>query len=239
MIRSTPLIPLILALACATQDAEKRDTAALDDVSTTGSSTTGTSTATPSPSSETGDTGTASTTPTGTTGTTSTATTTSTSTGTSSTTSTTMTLTGGTTTLPPLPLGPDDDIARAGCALFLEGARDALTAATDRDDAAHVMIQPDPALGHDLNLPALGEGYLTLAVGGWETTQAFFTLTGNRIEHWVPDGMVAEPLMLNGSCPDEGLSDQRIFFHHWTDVTLSYSDDGPRETWLGVVQVSP
>ena len=102
-----------------------------------------------------------------------------------------------------------------------------------------MIIQPDPTLGHDVTLPDLGEGYLTLAVGGWETTQAFFTLAGNRLEHWVPDGMVAEPLMLNGSCPDEGLSDQRIFFHHWTDVTLSYSDDGPRETWLGVIQVSP
>jgi hypothetical protein len=42
--------------------------------------------------------------------------------------------------------------------------------------------------------------------------------------------------MLNGACPDSGITDQRIHFEHWTPATLRFEANGPRDAWFMVIK---
>jgi len=121
----------------------------------------------------------------------------------------------------------------------LLGTLNPLTAVTNQFDAGQVLIQPSDMVAHLVTLPATGDGYLSLAVGEWDSTQAFFTFVDNELYTWVPDGQQPGPLTLNGACPNDGITDRRVFFEHWTDVVLGFTDVGPRDAYLAVVKVSP
>lgn len=171
-------------------------------------------------------------------GTTGPASTTDTATSTSTSTSTTSSTSSSSTFTTNFQVGPNDAIAQIGCDLLL-GTQTAITAVDDQGMAGQVVVQPSETESWMVTLPTATQGFFTVEVGDWDTTQAFFAFVGNDYGVWVPDGDQQGPRMLNGACPNDGITDQRVFYDHWTPVTVRYETIGPRDAFFAVVQESP
>ncbi len=133
-----------------------------------------------------------------------------------------------------------DALAQAACEAFAGASPQPLVAATSAGDAATSPIVPDGQSVYQVSLPEGAAGFIELQIPEWETTQVFFTdaaityTISTEAEAQVPGAR--EP---NAACPDAGISDQRIFFPHWTPATIEFSAEGPRDILLMVVQQAP
>jgi hypothetical protein len=113
-----------------------------------------------------------------------------------------------------------------------------MIAATTPDDAATATTLPDSTALYHVILPEGAPGYVELQIPDWETTQAFVTDTA--IEYTISTSAqahVAQPRVPVAGCED--ISEQHVFFPHWTPATIEFAAEGPREIRLMIVQVSP
>ncbi|MFV8754049.1 hypothetical protein ACNOYE_26180 [Nannocystaceae bacterium ST9] len=130
-----------------------------------------------------------------------------------------------------------DDPAAMACEAFANAAPQMVIAAASAAEAATASLVPNDQTVYQVMLPEGAAGFVELQIPDWNTTQAFFTVAD--IEYTVTvvdDSQVAQPRQADAVCPDAGITDQRIFFPHWTPATIEFSATGPREIPLMVIQ---
>lgn len=113
-----------------------------------------------------------------------------------------------------------------------------MIAATTPDDAATATMVPDPMALYHVILPEGAPGYVELQIPDWETTQAF--VTEAAIQYTITtdaNAQVAEARVPVAGCED--ITEQHVFFPHWTPATIEFGAEGPREIRLMIMQVSP
>lgn len=113
-----------------------------------------------------------------------------------------------------------------------------MIAAATPDDAATATTVPDSTALYHVILPEGAPGYVELQIPDWETTQAF--ITDAAIEYTITtdaNAQVAQPRVPVSGCED--ITEQDVFFPHWTPATIEFAAEGPREIRLMIVQVSP
>lgn len=134
-------------------------------------------------------------------------------------------------------LDPDTLAAAAACEAFADATRVPVVAALSPADAATAPIVPDPSSVYQVTLPEGAPGFLLLEIAGWGTVQDFFTTVD--IEYTVTvenDSQFLYPRELNATCPDSGITQQRIGFPHWNPALLEFGAEGPREVPLMIIE---
>ncbi|PRQ05710.1 hypothetical protein [Enhygromyxa salina] len=135
------------------------------------------------------------------------------------------------------PGGDGDGPSTAACEAFANATPQPLIAATSAAEAATATIVPDPQVIYTVTLPEGAAGFVQLQIADWETTQAFFTTA--EIDYQVTvetNSQVPEPRGPAAACPEGGITDQRVFFPHWTPATIEFSATGPREVPLMIIE---
>jgi hypothetical protein len=130
-----------------------------------------------------------------------------------------------------------DPLAAAACDAMTNGTPQMLLAATSAGEAATAPVVADGQTLYMVTLPEGAPGFVELQIPDWETTQAFFTV--QDIDYTITTDANAQmpgPRDPVAACPDAGLTDQRVFFPHWTPATIEFGATGPREIPLMIIQ---
>jgi hypothetical protein len=133
--------------------------------------------------------------------------------------------------------GDVDPLAAAACDAMINGTPELLVAATSAGDAATAPVIADGQTMYMITLPEGAAGFVELQIPDWETTQAFFTV--QDIDYTITTEANAQTpgaRDLVAACPDAGITDQRVFFPHWTPATIEFGATGPREIPLMIIQ---
>jgi hypothetical protein len=133
----------------------------------------------------------------------------------------------------------EDELATAACDAFANAAPQMIIAAATAGEAATASLVADGQVVYQVTLPEGAAGFVELQIPDWNTTQAFFT--DEDIDYSISTMQNAQmpgPREPNAACPDAGITDQRVFFPHWTPATLEFSATGPREILLMIVRES-
>lgn len=120
---------------------------------------------------------------------------------------------------------------------MINGTPVALMAAASAGDAATAPVIADGQTMYMVTLPEGAAGFVELQIPDWETTQAFFT--AQDIEYTITTEANAQmpgPREPVASCGELGLTDQRVFFPHWTPATIEFGATGPREIPLMIIR---
>ncbi|KIG12963.1 Endo-1,4-beta-xylanase A precursor [Enhygromyxa salina] len=133
--------------------------------------------------------------------------------------------------------GDGDDPANAACDALANATPQLLVAATSAAEAATATVVPDGQVVYTVTLPEGAAGFVQLQIADWETTQAFFTTADIDYQITVEsNSQVEQPREPAAACPNDGITDQRVFFPHWTPATIEFSATGPREVPLMIIQ---
>lgn len=130
-----------------------------------------------------------------------------------------------------------DSLAGAACDAMQNGAPQPLVAALTAGEAATAPVVSDGQSVYMITLPEGAPGFIELEIPDWETTQAFFTVAD--IEYTITTDANAqepgprEPVAL---CPEANITDQRVYFPHWTPATIEFGATGPRMIPLMIIQ---
>jgi hypothetical protein len=134
---------------------------------------------------------------------------------------------------------PDGDPLQAAmCESLLNDTPQPLLAAASAGEAATAPVLADGHTVYLVTLPEGAAGFVELQIPDWETTQAFFTV--QDIEYTITTEANAqtpgarEPVV--DVCSDAGITDQRVFFPHWTPATIEFDATGPREIPLMIIR---
>jgi hypothetical protein len=130
-----------------------------------------------------------------------------------------------------------DPLASAACDAMSNGTPEVLLAATSAGEAATAPVIADGQTMYMVTLPEGAAGFVQLQIPDWETTQAFFTV--QDIDYTITteaNAQVPAARELVSACLDAGITDQRVFFPHWTPATIEFGATGPREVPLMIIQ---
>jgi hypothetical protein len=130
-----------------------------------------------------------------------------------------------------------DPLDAAACDALLTGTPEMLIAAISAGEAATAPVVADGMTFYMVTLPPDAAGFVQLEIPAWETTQAFFTV--QDIDYTVTTGndvLNPGPRELVSLCPEAGITDQRIYFPHWTPAVIEFGATGPREIPLMIIQ---
>jgi hypothetical protein len=133
--------------------------------------------------------------------------------------------------------GDDDPLAAAACDAMINGTPEVLIAATSAGEAATSPVVADGVTMYTITLPEGAAGFVQLEIPDWETTQAFFTV--QDIDYTITTMANAQtpgPRELISACPETNMTDQRVFFPHWTPATIEFGATGPREVPLMIIR---
>jgi hypothetical protein len=131
-----------------------------------------------------------------------------------------------------LALGLVDDNATLACSQFA-GTPIILPTATSLAEAAQAIIQISEGQAYGLQLPSEGSGFIALEIGSWMESVRFFTEHGTAYE--ILGGTEGFEITNNGSCPSEGITDQRWFFHEWGSYTIRIDNSAENPAWFMAV----
>lgn len=122
---------------------------------------------------------------------------------------------------PDLPMGPNDSLAQAACAL-IDAAADEILAVAVEGDAGQVLLTPQRNRTYRVTIPDTGVGFVTLEVPDWAVTIGGFLHYEQQLTVLDPDFVteVVVPLSWNGACSDSDMTDQRLHYHSWGSFTL-------------------
>ncbi|MGC6419126.1 MAG: hypothetical protein ACON3Z_18510, partial [Bradymonadia bacterium] len=122
---------------------------------------------------------------------------------------------------PDLPMGPNDSLAQAACAL-IDAAADEVLAVAVEGDAGQVLLTPQRNRTYSVTIPDTGVGFVTLEVPDWAVTIGAFLNFQQRLTVLDPMQVteVVVPLSWNGACTDSDITDQRLHYHSWGSFTL-------------------
>jgi hypothetical protein len=125
----------------------------------------------------------------------------------------------------------------AACDAVLNGTPEVLVAASSAGDAATAPVVADGMTVFTITLPDGAPGFVQLEIPDWETTQWFFTVPD--IEYTITTQANAQtpgPREQVAVCPDAGITEQSVFFPHWTPATIEFGATGPREIPLMIIR---
>ncbi|MGC6514458.1 MAG: hypothetical protein ACON4N_08190 [Myxococcota bacterium] len=126
-----------------------------------------------------------------------------------------------------------DDIELAICDLR-EVAPITLPLGASKAEANTAVIVPDNASAWVLTMPETGDGWFTIEVPDWMTIVRLSTDQDVLLD--VQGGDPFSELGVNTSCPDEGLSDQRMAFHEWGAYQVRIEEGAPSEVWFTLIK---
>jgi hypothetical protein len=130
-----------------------------------------------------------------------------------------------------------DALAATACDAVLNGTPEVLIAALSAGEAATAPVVANGQSVYMVTLPEGAPGFVELEIPDWETTQAFFTVAD--IEYTITTEANAQmpgAREVVSLCPDAGITDQRVFFPHWTPATIEFGATGPRMIPLMIIQ---
>jgi hypothetical protein len=131
----------------------------------------------------------------------------------------------------------DDPLQAAACEALVSGTPEPLVAALSAGDAATAPVVADGMTSYIVTLPMDAAGFIQLEIPDWETTQAFFTV--QDIDYTITTMANAQtpgPRDPVPACGELGITDQRVFFPHWTPATIEFGATGPREIPLMIIR---
>ena len=123
--------------------------------------------------------------------------------------------------------------SQAGCDL-MDAEATSLAMGASQSEAGTAVIVPDNESSWLLQMPASGDGWFTVEVPDWMTVVHFFTNEGVELE--IMGGEPFSEVLVNGACPDAGISDQRWAFHEWGSYTVRVPEGAPAEVWFTLVK---
>ena len=126
-----------------------------------------------------------------------------------------------------------DDIELAICELR-EVTPVTLPLGASKAEANTAVIVPDNASAWVLTMPETGDGWFTIEVPDWMTIVRLSTDQNVLLD--VQGGDPFSELGVNTSCPDEGLSDQRMAFHEWGAYQVRIEAGAPSEVWFTLIK---
>jgi len=129
--------------------------------------------------------------------------------------------------------GPDDWYAGQACDLFLEGG-ETILAASSQSDAGQALITPSEDTIYHIERSVEGDAYITLEVPDWHVELRAFANPGTTYEIYKTGG--SGTLMLNGACPDEGISDQQWTIHDWGSYVIRFDASSPEPIYFAVME---
>ena len=132
-----------------------------------------------------------------------------------------------------LEMGESDSYAAMGCDL-LDSEPERLVLGISRSEANTAVIVPDDETAFLLEMPETGDGWFTVEVPDWMTVVRLFTQEGVELEIYGGEGF--SEVLLNGACPDAGISDQRWAFHEWGAYNIRVAEGAPAEVWFTLVK---
>ena len=138
---------------------------------------------------------------------------------------------------PDLPMGPNDSLARAACAL-IDGAADEVLAVAVEGDAGQVLLTPQRNRTYSVTIPDTGVGFVTLEVPDWAVTIGAFLNFQQRLTVLDPMQVteVVVPLSWNGACTDSAITDQRLHYHSWGSFTLRLEGEANSVIQLSLIK---
>jgi hypothetical protein len=130
-------------------------------------------------------------------------------------------------------MSSDDEYSKQACEL-LEGADKAeeLILAASESEAAQLTILAD-GVPRRLVMPESGDGWLVLEIPDWMAYLRLFTDEGVTYE--IAFAEQATDALVNGACPDAGISDQSWAIHSWGSYPIQFHE-GPEEIWFVVIE---
>ncbi len=133
--------------------------------------------------------------------------------------------------------GGSNDPAAQACEAFANATPEPVIAALTAGEAATATLVSGSDVVYLVTLPEGAAGFVSLEIPEWETTQAFFTVADIDYTVTVVDNsLVAQPRQPDAACPEAGITDQRIYFPHWTPALIEFSATGPREVALMIIR---
>ena len=138
---------------------------------------------------------------------------------------------------PNLPMGPNDSLAQAACAL-IDGAADEVLAVAVEGDAGQVLLTPQRNRTYRVTIPDTGVGFVTLEVPDWAVTIGGFLHYEQQLTVLDPDFVTEEvvPLSWNGACSDSDMTDQRLHYHSWGSFTLRLEGEANSVIQLSLIK---
>jgi len=131
--------------------------------------------------------------------------------------------------------GPDDWYAGQACDLFLD-VGETVQAASSQGDAGQALITPSENTVYQIERSAEGDAYITLEVPDWHVELRVFANPGTTYEIYKTGG--SGSVMLNGACPDEGISDQQWTIHDWGSYVIRFDASSPEPIYFAVMEES-
>lgn len=135
--------------------------------------------------------------------------------------------------IPDEDLGPDDSFAEQGCDQ-MEDAGEELILGSSSSEANTAVVVADEEGVWSLQMPESGDGWFTIEIPDWMTVMRVFTESG--VEYEIIDSDPFTDIMVNGACPDQGISDQRVAFHEWGAYTVRVSEGAPETIWFAIAK---
>lgn len=135
--------------------------------------------------------------------------------------------------IPDEDLGADDAFAAMGCDQ-IDDAGDELILGSSSSEANTAVVVADEEGVWSLQMPESGDGWFTIEIPDWMTVMRVFTERG--VEYEIIDSDPFTDIMVNGACPDEGISDQRVAFHEWGAYTVRVSEGAPETIWFAIAK---
>jgi hypothetical protein len=111
----------------------------------------------------------------------------------------------------------------------MEDTAEELILASSSSEAAQLTIVAD-GMPRRLVMPESGDGWLMIEITDWMAYLRLFTDEGVEIE--IIDGEVLTEALINGSCPDAGMTDQLWNFHSWGSYAVRVPEGSPDEVWF-------
>lgn len=130
-------------------------------------------------------------------------------------------------------LSEDDEFAAMGCDQLADAGAE-LILGTSSSEANTAVVVADEEGVWALQMPESGDGWFTIEIPDWMTVMRVFTEEG--VEYEIIDSDPFTDILVNGACPDEGISDQRVAFHEWGAYTVRVSEGAPETIWFAIAK---
>ena len=130
---------------------------------------------------------------------------------------------------------PPDSISEAVCLADDGEERVSITLANSTSEASLASFTLEETNRLLLTMPDTGDGFLQVDVPDWMSEVRIFTEQETTYE--ILGGEEGADRLLNGSCPEDGITDHLWYFHEWGSYTIRFVDDGPDEPWLSVYKL--
>lgn len=129
------------------------------------------------------------------------------------------------------PMSEDDEYSQQACDLLEDKTEEMILAASE-SEAAQLTILAD-GVPRRLVMPESGDGWLVLEMPEWMAYLRMFTNEGVTYE--IAFAEEATDAMVNGACPDAGISDKAWAIHSWGSYPIQFHE-GPEEIWFVVIE---